>query len=308
MKTIQIGLLGFGTVNTGFFKALQRQIEKIEGMGYFPKLEGILVRDLAKAKVKWPELEGYFTDKAEVILENPAIDIVIEAISGGEPSGTYIAKALASGKVVITANKAALAERWESLLSLSKGRLFFEASVCGGIPAIEVIKNLALADEIMGVEGILNGTSNYMLTQMSDEGLTYEAALSKAQALGYAEADPGADVDGIDAANKLAILSNLCFGGILDPKQIQTQSLRGLEKVAKGTKLVARADKEGASIQIEVLEEAHPLAKIDGVTNALILRTKQIGTLVFSGPGAGSDPTGTAVLLDLIQCLKQKII
>ena len=310
METIKVGLLGYGTVSSGFHRRLERVKDQILAeTGKRVQVLKVLVRD-GEIQGLPLEIQKIAVTEFENLVEDPEIQIIVEAINGPEPAATYICHALEKGKHVVSANKAALAGHWERIQKAaenSPGELFYEASVCGGIPLIQVINTLRHSDRILRIEGIVNGTSNYILTAMSDEGLTYETALEQAQALGYAEADPSADVDGWDAANKLSILSGLAFNRPLDPVQIQKDSLRLLNTVKKGTKLIATADCSLGSlpsVSLRVLEPNHPLYAIEGVDNGVVIVTEGIGTLKLIGPGAGADPTGTAMVSDLLHLLK----
>lgn len=310
MADIKIGLLGFGTVSSGFYKGLEQVREKIEiETGKSVRVGKVLVRSGEIPQLPLAIQEIAVTE-FESLLEDTSIEIIVEAINGAEPAATFICSALERGKHVITANKAALASHWERIHSAAKtgkARIFYEASVCAGIPVIQVIETLRTSDKILSIEGIVNGTSNYILSAMAGQGLAYEEALSQAQTLGYAESDPSADVDGWDAANKISILSGLAFNRPLDPKEIYKDSLRNITKVAKGTKLIAKVTQEktaGARVSLEALEEEHPLYAVNGVDNGVVIVTEGIGTLKLFGPGAGSEPTGTAMVSDLVHLLK----
>lgn len=310
METVKVGLLGYGTVSSGFYRRLERVKEQILAeTGRKVQVLKVLVREGEIQRLPLEIQEIAVTD-FQSILEDSEIQVIVEAINGAEPAATYICNALEKNKHVVSANKAAIACHWERIQKAaenSMGELFYEASVCAGVPIIQVINTLRHSDKILRVEGIVNGTSNYILTTMADEGITYEAALEQAQALGYAEADPSADVDGWDAANKLSILSGLAFNQPLDPAHIQKDSLRLLKTVKKGTKLIAAADcalGSVPSVQLKELEPSHPLYAIEGVDNGVVIVTEGIGTLKLIGPGAGADPTGTAMVSDLLHLLK----
>lgn len=310
MAYTKIGLLGFGTVSSGFYKGLDQVREKIEKeMGKRVKVEKVLVRSSEIPQLPLA-VQALAVTEFESLLEDEGIEIIVEAINGAEPAATYICRALERGKHVITANKAALAGNWERIHAAAKqgkARIFYEASVCAGIPLIQVIETLRTSDEILSIEGIINGTSNYILSAMSGQGMAYEEALGQAQTLGYAESDPSADVDGWDAANKISILSGLAFHRPLDPKEIYRDSLRGLNQVEKGTKLIAKVGRfkdEAARVSLETLPASHPLYSVEGVDNGVVIETRGIGTLKLFGPGAGSEPTGTAMVSDLVHLLR----
>jgi homoserine dehydrogenase len=310
MALLKIGLLGFGTVSSGFYRRLQVVQEKIaKQTGLEPVVEKILIRSGEESRIPVGS-EAKIVYEANAILEDPSIQVVVEAINGDEPAASFICKALSEGKHVITANKAAIANHWELIHEAARksgAKLYYEASVCAGIPLIQVIETLSLSDKILSVEGIVNGTSNYILSAMASEKIDYELALEQAKVLGYAESDPTADVDGWDAANKLSILCGLSFGQIIAPSDIPKDSLRSLKSVEKGLKLVASASFDLSEIQLEAavslkqLSPEHPLYQVDGVDNGVVIVTEGIGQIKLFGPGAGSDPTGTAMVSDLVQ-------
>lgn len=306
MKTLTLALLGYGTVGKGFVKALETaRPQLLEKYGVTLRLKTILVNH--KDKHSGLSEEGYHlvSDFKEVLLD-PEVGVVVEAISGANPAAIYLTSALAKGKHVITANKAALATSWHVLhraAAKSGARLYYEASVAAGIPIIETLKDLSLADEILSVSGIVNGTTNYILTEMAEQGITYESALMKAQALGYAEANPAADVDGQDAANKLSILCSICFSRHIPPEAIKKASIRQLPYAMRGLKLVAMAEMTNsglsAAVELRQLGPEHPLHHVTGVENAIIVNTKGLGQIKLYGPGAGQSATGTAMVKDL---------
>lgn len=312
-RRIVVGLLGFGTVNRGFYEGLERFNDRLAGSNDQVVVKKILVKDLNRLAEKPPSVRRLCVSRFEEILDDDEIEVVVEAINGAEPAGNYIYSALAKGKHVITANKAALAQNWLKLHEACKGtgaKLYYEASVCGGIPVIETLKTLTKVDEVLSIEGIVNGTTNYILSEMAASSISYAEALKSAQFQGYAEADPSADVDGIDAANKLAILCGICFNAADHPENLPRESIREKRSVSKGEKAIAFAYRSdgnndvNAGVKVIKLTEDHPLYSVDGVENALIIKLRNLGTLFFKGPGAGSKPTGTAMLMDLAQLLK----
>lgn len=306
MRVIKLALLGYGTVGKGFIDALEAAKDQLFKR-YSTKLE--LKTILVNHKDKHSALEdmGYnLTTEFKDILNDIEIEVIVEAISGANPAAIYLTSALARGKHVISANKAALATGWHVLhraAAQSGARLYYEASVAAGIPIIETLKDISLADEILSVTGIVNGTTNYILSEMAEKGISYESALMKAQALGYAEADPSADVDGVDAANKLAILCGICFSRHIPPEAIKKSSIRQLPYAMRGLKLVAVAEKTAsgltASVELKQLSSEHPLHHVSGVENAIIVKTKGLGEIKLFGPGAGGSATGTAMVKDL---------
>ncbi|SHE74981.1 homoserine dehydrogenase [Thermoanaerobacter uzonensis DSM 18761] len=314
---IKIGLLGLGTVGTGVYKLITSRGGHIrESTGVYPEIKKILVKNLNKPrKVK---VEGLLTQNAEEILKDKEIKIIIEAIGGISPAYEYVKEALASGKHVITANKELIAKHGEELNEIAeKNRVFLkcEASVGGAIPILHQIDRLKITDEIDFVGGIINGTTNYILTKMTTEGRSYKEALKEAQQLGYAEANPDYDVKGFDALYKLAILMRKVFNinvpvnsitrkGI---DEITTQDLNYINKWGYKIKLFAwgKKVKDGifAGVEPVLVEENNILSRINDVNNAIILRGDSFGEYVFVGKGAGELPTGDAVVADLIDIL-----
>ncbi len=310
METVKVGLLGYGTVSSGFYNRLKCVKEKVaKETGKQVIVAKVLVKERELNSLP-PEIQKIALTDFKALVEDEEIQVIVEAINGAEPAATFICSALAKGKHVISANKAALACHWDKIheaAHLGKANIFYEASVCAGIPLIQVIETLKHSDKIISIEGIVNGTSNYILSAMSKEGLSYDDALNQAQVLGYAESDPSADVDGWDAANKISILSGLAFHRPLNPQEICKDSLRGLKSVEMGTKLIATVsclEEEPAVVSLKVLDVNHPLYSIDGVDNGVVIVTEGIGTLKLCGPGAGSEATGTAMVSDLFHLLK----
>lgn len=308
MAILEIGLLGFGTVSSGFYHRLEAVKEKIyQRTGFQPVVSKILMREGRGSDL--PEaIQKLLVYDINDILEDSKIQVVVEAINGEEPAATYLHEALIRGKHVITANKAALAGKWEALHTAAlQGDcfLYYEASVCAGIPLIQTIETISHSDQIISIEGIVNGTSNYILTEMAQRGLSYEQALIQATALGYAEADPSADVDGLDAANKLSILCGLGFDSFVAPIDISKETIRGLEQAELGLKLIASATRVNngvkANVALKTLSETHPLYAVNGVDNGVVIVTQGIGEIKLIGPGAGSLPTGTAMVSDLFR-------
>ncbi|NLI93588.1 MAG: homoserine dehydrogenase [Peptococcaceae bacterium] len=318
MRKIQIGLLGFGTVGSGVAAILMNNPYDIDTRSHSNiSVKKALVRNLLKER---PYSDGIsFTDKPDEILNDPEIDIVVEVMGGIEPARSYILSALQHGKNVVTANKDLLAIHGEELLNTANqyGRdLFFEASVAGGIPIIAAIRQSLTANSISSVIGIINGTTNYILSAMTEQGRDFADVLQEAQELGYAESDPTADVEGLDAARKLAILSSLAFNtrvkfndvfveGITKISPADIQYASELDCVIK---LLAIAKNQGDGIEIRVhpalLPKKHPLATVSGVYNAVYVVGDAVGETMFYGKGAGSLPTGSAVVSDIIQIVR----
>ena len=320
MKTIQIGILGIGNVAKGTYQTLELNRKRIEAStGASLSIAKILNRSPEKDRGIDIPKEVYVTDPY-AILHDPDIDIVVELIGGIEPATQYMAEALRSGKHVVTANKAALAANGRFLQSLAQENhvmLRFEASVGGGIPIINAITTSLLSNDFDEILGILNGTTNYILTQMTDNGLSYDAVLKDAQAKGLAETDPTADVEGIDVANKLAILLSLIFGVEIAPGDIPTHGITSVttEDINYATefgykiKLIASARKHGEKFSCDVeptlVPFAHPLAAVSNEFNAIYLTGNAVDDLMFYGKGAGPLPTGSAVMGDIISIARR---
>ncbi|MDO4545973.1 MAG: homoserine dehydrogenase [Bacillota bacterium] len=320
MKTIKIGLLGLGNIGTGTYKTLEMNRKEIEStLGTGVEITKILEKDIDRDRGITVPLEK-FTSDPEEIFKDPEIDIVIELLGGIEPATGFMLSALKSGKHVVTANKAAVAANYHALTDAAKENnvfLKFEASVGGGIPILGTLDGPLRANKFEEILGILNGTTNYILTMMTNEGLDYETVLKDAQAQGFAEADPTADVEGIDAANKLTILMALMFGKYVAPEDIPTTGISHITKkeideaAANGCKikLIAHATKkEDGTIEYEVrpmhISATHPLANINKEFNAVFVKGNAVGDLMFYGKGAGPLPTGSAVMGDVMEIAK----
>ena len=315
---IGVGLLGLGTVGGGVASILLSPDERHPLVNDL-NLVSVAVRDLNRPRtVQLPDdmLTG---DPAEVV-NNPLVDVVVEVIGGLEPARTLILLAIHAGKSVVTANKAVIARHGQEIAeAAAKAGVYvlIEAAVGGGIPIIEPLKQSLGGNRINRVSGIINGTTNYILTRMAEEGVAYDVVLSDAQELGYAEADPAADVDGLDAADKIAILASLAFGGVVDRSAIPTQGISQLEGVdvqyasqlGYGVKLLAVAERMADTgeplplslrVQPTLVPKDHPLAGVNGVNNAILVEGDPIGRVMFYGPGAGAGPTSSAVVADIL--------
>ena len=312
-----MGFLGLGTVGQAVVRLLHEERGRFSMAG--TPLEPVLalVRDTARPRAVPGELE-LTTDPARVV-ENPAIDLVVELMGGVEPAASYMLRALRAGKPVVTANKEAVAHRGRELLEAAARAgvpIRFEASVAGAIPVIRALKESLAADRVTEIAGIINGTSNYVLGLM-EEGWELEAAVRMAQQRGYAEPDPTRDLDGSDAACKLAILASIAFSARVLPEQVGTagiqmvsrEDLRWGREMGYRLKLLALARRTEEGIEAHVrptfLPVTHPLAAVGGVTNALLVRGERCGDLVFQGPGAGGDATATAVVGDMLDIARR---
>ncbi|MBE9116350.1 homoserine dehydrogenase [Lusitaniella coriacea LEGE 07157] len=312
----KVGLLGFGTVGTGT-AAILRDRDRRNPLLQDIEIGRVGVKSLDKPRAIALDPDLLTTD-LESIVTDPDIDIVVELIGGLEPARSLILKAIAAGKHVVTANKAVIARYGDELYAAANKAgvyILLEASVGGGIPIIKPLKESLGANRISQITGIVNGTTNYILTQMTEEGADFDAVLTEAQQLGYAEADPTADVDGLDAADKIAILASLAFGGRIDREAIYCEGIRQVsaedisyaEKLGFTIKLLAIAQKtenRDNTLQVRVhptlLPNAHPLASINGVYNAVLVEGEPIGQVMFFGPGAGEGPTASAVVSDIL--------
>ncbi len=322
MKKIHIGLLGFGTVGSGMVKILLENHEVIESrLGASLALKWIAARNLERDRGIAVDA-GLLTTDAEKVVDDPAVDIVVELIGGYEPAKRFILKAIENGKQVVTANKALLAAHGNEIFSaaLRKGvEVGFEASVGGGIPLIRSIKEGLAANHIQSLFGILNGTANYILTKMTDQGRPFSDVLKEAQALGYAEADPTFDVEGIDTAHKLTILLGIAYGVPMDFKAVYTEGIskitpldiQFIKEFGYRIKLLAISKDDGEAIEARVHPTLIPadsmLASVNEAYNALYVKGDAVGNVMFYGPGAGMMPTGSAVVSDLVDVARNII-
>ena len=307
MKTAKIGLLGFGNVGGGTYKILTDNKEIIEKrIGVSPEVVKILQRNRKKKRFI-EAAPSLLTEDPDDIIKNPDIDIVVEMLGGIEPATSFMA------------NKAAIAANYKLLTDTAREngvKFLYEASVAGGIPVLTAITGALQSNNFVEIMGILNGTTNYILTKMSVEGLSYEEVLKDAQAKGFAEADPTADVEGIDAANKLSILMALAFDRYIAPEDIPTT---GISKITgddissaasenKVIKLIGKASVADGNLTYSVkpmlLDKEHPLAAVSNEFNAVYITGDMVGELMFYGKGAGPLPTGSAVCGDILSIMK----
>jgi homoserine dehydrogenase len=315
--TIRVGVLGAGTVGGALINRLVADRDAIRlKSGVDLEVRKVAVRDLDKDR-PFTLPEERMTDDSHSVVTDPAIDVIVEVIGGLDPAGDLILAALRSGKPVVTANKELIATRGEEITEAAKRAgvsVMYEAAVGGGIPVIRPLAESLAGEDIDVVSGIVNGTTNFILTAMAKEGRAYEDALTEAQRLGYAEADPGDDVSGRDAAFKTSILASLAFGERVAPWEVECEGIEKVtaDDVAAATdrgeviKLIgsARRGVDGmveARVEPVSLPADHPLAGVNGVTNAIFIEGPSVGRLLFTGPGAGGQPTASAMLGDLIQ-------
>ncbi len=314
---INIAVLGYGTVGSGVVEILDKNGEKIKQRAGNQEINVKYVLD----RKEFPEdpIQEKIVHDYDIILDDPEVDIVVEVMGGVEPAYTYTKQALLAGKSVCTSNKELVAVHGPELLKISKENnlnFLFEASVGGGIPIIRPLNQSLTADEIEEITGILNGTTNYILTKMTKEGSDFHTVLKEAQDLGYAESDPSADVDGHDACRKIAILSSLAYGMHVDFKDIYTEGISSISdidiKYAKEInghiKLLATSKKVGdqvlAMVSPMIIKPDNPLYGVNDVFNAIFVRGKYIGDVMFYGSGAGKLPTASAVVSDIVDAAK----
>lgn len=316
MRTVRVGLIGLGTVGSGVVDILRRhRADFVTRAGVDIELTRFADRNEARFAELGLPAEACTTDAADVFAD-PDVDVVIELIGGTGVARDVVLGALSAGKNVVTANKALMATHGREVMDAADTHgvdIMFEAAVGGGIPIIGPLKHALVSNEITAVYGIVNGTTNYMLTRMAEDGLDYAAALAEAQERGFAEADPTADVDGLDAAAKIAILSSIAFNSRVTFGQVPVEGIRSLapEDIAYAAemgytiKLIAIARRAEGGIDVRVhptmIRSEHPLAKVSGVYNAIYVVGDSVGETMFFGEGAGSLPAASAVVGDVIE-------
>lgn len=319
MKAISIGLLGLGTVGSGVVNIIEDHQDKLmHQVGCPVKIKKILVQDLNKYRSVTVDPYLLTIDPDEILLDSD-IDVVIEVMGGMEETKNYIIKALMAGKHVVTANKDLMALHGSELLTVASESgcdLYYEASVAGGIPIIRTLVDGLASDRIVKMMGIVNGTTNFILTKMSQEGRSYEEVLKEAQQLGYAESDPTADVEGLDAARKMTILATLGFSMKIDLEDVKVSGISQIsdedllygKQLGYTMKLIGLAHRAGEKVEVSVqptlLSNRHPLASVQNEYNAIYVYGEAVGETMFYGPGAGSLPTATAIVSDLVAVMK----
>ena len=321
MKEIKIALLGLGTVGAGVVKVLESHgTEMQERAGCRLVLHRVADADLTRPR-EGLDLRGLpLVSDANPVLDDPEVQIVIELVGGLEPARTFILKALASGKHVVTANKALLAHHGVEIFEEARRNrvmLGFEAAVAGGIPLIRAVKEGLPANRILSAFGIVNGTCNYILSKMTDEGRDFAEVLKEAQAKGYAEADPALDLEGLDSAHKLQILASLAFRTTVDLKDIHTEGITGVSRedvvnageLGYRIKLLAIAKASGGALEARVhptmIPADSPMAAVSGAFNAVFITGDNVGNLMFYGRGAGQLPTASAVWSDTLDIARR---
>ncbi len=319
MEKIKVGLLGLGTVGTGVVRIIERHQDDLQRqIGCQIEVAKILVKNIEKDRTVEVSKDRITTDPDEIIYDDE-IQIVIEVMGGIEEARDYILRSLDQGKHIVTANKNLMATHGREIIKKAdekKCDVFYEASVAGGIPIIRPLVESFSSDRIHKIMGIINGTTNFILTKMSEEGVLFEDVLKEAQALGYAEADPTADVGGLDAAYKIAILATLGFHADVD---INDVSVEGITKISKQDvqyakqlgyeiKLLGIAERDderiSLSVQPTMVKKSHMLASVQGAYNAVYVYGEAVGETMFYGPGAGEMPTATSVVADLVAVAK----
>jgi homoserine dehydrogenase len=313
--SIQVGILGFGTVGAGTAKILLKRRKEFQNkLGSSVTLKNIA--DLDTRTDRGIKLrKGVLIKDAKKLIQDPDLDIIVELIGGIRPAKDFILQAIKNGKHVVTANKALLAEHGQEIFSAAKKHgveVGFEASVAGSIPIIKVIRESLIGNRIGNIYGIINGTANYILTKMTDEGAEFTSVLKEAQDLGYAEADPTFDIEGIDSAHKLTILASLAYGIPISFKKVYTEGITRItpldiefaSEFGFKIKLLAIAKPSGKEVELRVhptmVQESMPIAGVNGVFNAIFLEGDAAGDGLYYGRGAGEMPTGSAVVSDIV--------
>jgi homoserine dehydrogenase len=307
MKPLQVGLLGIGTVGSGTFAVLQRNREEI-------RRRAVADLDVARARALVGEAVPVLAD-ARAVIADPEVDVVVELIGGYGIARTLVLEAIAAGKHVVTANKALLAVHGTEIFAAARERgvvVAFEAAVAGGIPIIKALREGLTANRIEWIAGIINGTTNFILSEMRSKGLDFDVVLKEAQRLGYAEADPTFDIEGVDAAHKATIMSAIAFGipvqferaHVEGITQLQAVDIRYAEQLGYRIKLLGIARRREAGIELRVHPTLVPatrlIASVEGAMNAVVVQGDAVGTTLYYGKGAGSEPTASAVIADLV--------
>lgn len=319
MKPIKVGLLGLGTVGTGVVRIVEGHQEDLQSQtGSAIEIAKVLVSNKNKARDISIDPSKLTEDPWEII-HNPEIDVIVEVMGGIEQTKPYIIEALSRGKHVVTANKDLMALHGTEILAVAQEHgcdVLYEASVAGGIPIIRTLIEGFSSDRITKIMGIVNGTTNYILTKMSQEGASYSDVLKEAQALGYAESDPTSDVEGLDAARKMTILATLGFRAkvALDDVSVQgissvsREDIQYAKRLGYELKLLGIAERQddefSISVQPTMVKHSHPIASVNGVFNAVYVHGEAVGETMFYGPGAGGMPTATSIVADLVAVVK----
>ena len=316
MGKIRIGMIGCGVVGQGVMRLLREHALNLEArLGGSIEVRRIVVRDTKKSRGPFVP-PALISGDVDALLADPEIDVVVEVAGGVDAAFGYVQRALSAGKSVVTANKALIAAHGHALMELAESRgadLYFEAAVAGGIPVIRVLREALVSDRIVAVRGIVNGTSNYILSQMSERGLAFEVALKMAQEAGYAEADPTLDVGGGDAAHKLTILATLAFGTRVELSSVATEGIDSVQAldidfarrfgyVIKPLAVARLVDDGALDLRVHpaLIARQNPLAHINGALNAVHIEGAALGPCLLSGLGAGALPTAVSVVADIV--------
>ena len=326
MDKLRIGIIGFGTVGKGVYQILKGEKETHPILKQI-EIVGIVVKNISKKRDIKMDNNLLINDPNKLI-NDPTIDVIVEVMGGTDIAKNIILKSLKNGKSVVTANKAIMARYGEEIHKVAlenRAYILFEAAVCGGIPIIEPLKRSLKSNQIIKMAGIINGTTNFILSKMSTEKADFKESLDLAQKLGYAELDPSADVEGQDAADKISILSELAFGGKIDRNKIDTEGINKIDlkdieyadKLGFEIKLLAvserNLDNNNDSLPLNIwvgptlIPKSHPLATIEGVNNAILVEGDPIGEIMLYGPGAGSGPTASSVVSDILNLKARSI-
>jgi len=319
LNPVNVGLLGLGTVGGGTFNVLNRNAQEItRRAGRGIRISHAAARDYDPARL--PGIESIaVTDDAFAVVDQPDVDIIVELIGGYEPARELVLRAIANGKHVVTANKALIAMHGNEIFAAAQERgvmVAFEAAVAGGIPIIKAIREGLAANQIEWLTGIINGTGNFILTEMRDKGRDFDDVLREAQALGYAEADPTFDIEGIDAAHKLTILASIAFGIPLQFDKVYTEGISRItredvdyaEEFGYRIKHLGYTRRTGKGIELRVhptlIPERRLIANVDGVMNAVLVKADAVGPTLYYGAGAGAEPTASAVVADIVDVVR----
>ena len=326
MDKLRIGIIGFGTVGKGVYQILKGEKETHPILKQI-EIVGIVVKNISKKRDVKMDNNLLINDPNKLI-NDPTIDVIVEVMGGTDIAKNIILNSLKNGKSVVTANKAVMARYGEEIHKVAlenRAYILFEAAVCGGIPIIEPLKRSLKSNQIIKMAGIINGTTNFILSKMSTEKADFKESLDLAQKLGYAELDPSADVEGQDAADKISILSELAFGGKIDRNKIETEGINKIDlkdieyadKLGFEIKLLAvserNLDNNNDSLPLNIwvgptlIPKSHPLATIEGVNNAILVEGDPIGEIMLYGPGAGSGPTASSVVSDILNLKARSI-
>jgi homoserine dehydrogenase len=320
MKKVNVAIMGFGTVGAGAYELLTENHDAIlENHGIDINVAKVLdkrVERFAEYNLK----EGVGTTNLDDILLDPTIEVVVEVMGGVEPALTFITKALKAGKNVVSANKELIAKQWTVIDSVARENnvgFYHEASCVGGVPVIRVLNESLQGDNLVSDTGIINGTTNYILTKMTEEGISYDEALAQAQKLGYAEFNPTADVEGYDAMYKLSILSSLAFKTCIPYTEVSREGITQVsldeieyaKKMGYVIKLLAIGTKFGNKVEVRVhptaVKQTHPLGVVNDSYNAVVVKGDFVDNVMLYGRGAGARPTGSAIVSDIIYCIKR---